>query len=108
MNAQLVRDSAERIGVTAALAAIGVAVTELAGWSEWWAVALAAALNLLKVALASRFGDPNTGGFVTEGGGDGSASDGIADAVGEGWDEGLDEPVEPADDATDEPIDSEA
>lgn len=66
MNSQLIRDSLERVAVTAALAGIGVAVTEIQGWDVWWAVALAAALNIIKVAVASRFGDPNTGGFVTE------------------------------------------
>lgn len=95
VNRELLLESAERVGVTAALAGVGVALVEIADWPYVWVPILAAALNVLKVLLAARVGDPSTGGFVDER--TPLPVDGVADGYSEGWDESDDEPVELAD-----------
>lgn len=94
VNKELLLDSAERVGVTAALAGVGVALVEIADWPFVWVPILAAVLNVLKVLLAARVGDPNTGGFVDE---RPAAVSGSAPVSVEGWDESDDEPIEYAD-----------
>lgn len=95
VNKELLLDAAERIGVTAALAGIGVALVEIADWPFVWVPVLAAVLNVLKVILATRVGDPNTGGFVDER--SPIVVEGSAPEAVEGWDESDDEPIEFAD-----------
>ncbi len=64
VTTELMRDALERVGVTVVLAAVSQAVVSIQGWDEWWVLPLIALLNAVKVAVASKFGDPNTGGFV--------------------------------------------
>lgn len=61
---ELLRDAAERVAVTAALAGISQIVVQTQGWDEWWVVPLAGILNIVKVLIAKNYGDPNTGGFT--------------------------------------------
>jgi hypothetical protein len=64
VSKELMRDAAERVGVTVVLAGISQFVVSAQGWDEWWVLPLIAILNAVKVAIASKFGDPDTGGFV--------------------------------------------
>lgn len=64
MNDTLIKDALERIGVTALLAAISTALVVTQDWDYYWVPILAVVLNTLKVFLAQRYGDPNTGGFA--------------------------------------------
>lgn len=61
---ELLRDAGERVGTTMLLAGVSQALISIQGWDEWWVIPLVALLNTVKVALAARTGDPNTGGFV--------------------------------------------
>lgn len=54
MTKSHVLDVAERVGATAAEAAIGVTVTYLSGVPAWWAVGLIPVLSAAKAWLASR------------------------------------------------------
>lgn len=60
----LIRDAAERVGVTVALAAISAIIVNTQGWDDWWVIPLAGLLNIVKVLIAQHYGDPDTGGFV--------------------------------------------
>lgn len=60
----LIRDAAERVGVTVALAAISAIIVNTQGWDDWWVIPLAGLLNIVKVLIAQHYGDPETGGFV--------------------------------------------
>lgn len=97
VNKELLLDSAERVAVTAALAGVGVALVEIADWPFVWVPILAAVLNVVKVLLASRVGDPNTGGFVDERTPEQVWVAGEAPEAVEGWDESDDAPIEYAD-----------
>lgn len=61
---ELARDALERVGVTVVLAGISQFVVSAQGWDEWWVLPLIAVLNAIKVAVASRYGNPDSGGFV--------------------------------------------
>ena len=60
----LIKDGLERVGVTALLAAISTALVVTQDWNYYWVPILAAVLNVAKVLIAQKFGDPNTGGFT--------------------------------------------
>lgn len=64
MNDTLLKDALERIAVTALLAGISTALVVTQDWDYYWVPILAVVLNTLKVFIAQRFGDPNTGGFT--------------------------------------------
>ena len=68
VSKELMRDAAERVGVTVVLAGISQFVVSAQGWDEWWVLPLIAILNSVKVAIASQYGDPNSGGFANRGG----------------------------------------
>ena len=64
VSSELVRDAAERVGVTIALAGVSAIIVNTQGWSDWWVIPLAGILNIVKVLIAQHYGDPSTGGFV--------------------------------------------
>ena len=60
----LIKDGLERVGITALLAAVSTALVVTQDWDYYWVPILAAVLNVAKVLIAQKFGDPNTGGFT--------------------------------------------
>lgn len=62
---QFWKDMAERVGTTAILAGIGVALVYTDQLDPEVAVAVVAILNVIKTVIAEKFGTPETGGFVT-------------------------------------------
>ena len=64
MNDTLIKDALERIAVTALLAGISTALVVTQDWDYYWVPILAVILNTMKMLVAQRFGDPNTGGFT--------------------------------------------
>lgn len=59
------REKVERVAVTVIIMGLSLVITDLASISAVWAPAVGAVLNSIKVVLASQYGDPNSGGFVT-------------------------------------------
>ena len=62
---QFWKDMAERVGTTAILAGIGVALVYTDQLDPAVAVAVVTILNVIKTVIAEKFGTPETGGFVT-------------------------------------------
>lgn len=58
------KDFLERLFWTLALAAVSFGIVYLTGVNEAWALALLAALQIVKNVVAQQVGDPETSGFT--------------------------------------------
>ena len=87
----LIKDGLERVGITALLAAVSTALVVTQDWDYYWVPILAAVLNVAKVLIAQKFGDPNTGGFTNVVADEMEQDAQFIPAVDEGFDESVPE-----------------
>lgn len=64
MNRAYWLDMAERVGATAAEAALGLAITELGSLPVWWAALLVPVLSAAKGFLARYVGSPSSASLL--------------------------------------------
>jgi hypothetical protein len=68
MNKKFLVDLAERVGWTAAEAAISVAIVAMTPLQDWWVAPLTAGLSLVKGWIAKHVGDPSSAALLSKGG----------------------------------------
>lgn len=59
------QEMSERVLITGIITAISLLITMWLGVDNIWIPVLAVVINTAKVWVASKFGDPNTGGFLS-------------------------------------------